>query len=249
MLTNLKFLIKKHLKRFLFKRTLSHYKKLGREQLSHLYIKGEGIEIGALHNPLYVPKQAKVSYVDRLSLTNLKKHYPELSFLPLVNVDIIDDGELLKTISDGTKDFVIANHFVEHCQNPLLALSHMFRVLKEGGILYITLPDKRYTFDRDRPLTTLEHILKDYREGPEQSKRQHFEEWARLVDKVQEPASVQGTVENLIKRNFSIHFHVWTQSEMLEMFLALKKQMGLSFDIEVCLKNKDEFILVLRKTV
>ncbi|WP_228840686.1 class I SAM-dependent methyltransferase [Candidatus Protochlamydia phocaeensis] len=240
--------LKTRMKKLLRRRHLSHSKVLGREQLSHLYLKGKGIEIGALHNPLYVSKAAKVQYVDRLSVEDLKRHYPELSKLPLVHVDIIDNGEELGTIKDRSQDFVIANHFIEHCQNPLRTLSNMFRVLKKGGVLYIALPDKRYTFDIDRPVTPLEHILKDYREGPENSKRQHFEEWVRLVNKIHQPADAQKEVERLLKIDYSIHFHVWTQSEMLEMFLALKNQLGLSFDIETCLKNEHEFILILRKT-
>ncbi len=252
MLTILKSLVpekvKNRMKRLLRKRGLSHCKHLGREQLSHLYLKGNGIEIGALHNPLYVSHNARVKYVDRMSLNDLKYHYPELKDLPLVNVDIIDNGESLCSISNGTLDFVIANHFLEHCQNPLSALSNMFRVLKKGGVLYIALPDKRFTFDHDRPVTSVAHILKDYNEGPDQSKVQHFEEWVRLVDKVKDIKAAQKEVDRLLEMDYSIHFHVWTQSEMLEMFLALKNELKISFDVEVCLKNEHEFILILRKT-
>lgn len=232
--------IKKFVKRVFLKR-------LGREELADVYLKGQGIEIGALHQPLIVSKQAKVKYVDRYSLKDLREHYPELRDLPLVSVDIIDDGEKLSTIGNETQDFVIANHFVEHSQNPLLTLTNLFRVLKRGGVLYIALPDKRYTFDKDRPITPLEHLLKDYNQGPEQSKKEHFEEWVRLVNKIEEPTAAKNQIDNLISTDYSIHFHVWTQSEMLEMFLALKKQLQIAFDIEACLKNGGEFILVLRK--
>ncbi len=34
----------------------------GRESITRLFIKGEGIEIGALHNPLLVPEDVKVRY-------------------------------------------------------------------------------------------------------------------------------------------------------------------------------------------
>ncbi len=220
---------------------------LGREELADVYLKGQGIEIGALHQPLALSRHARVKYVDRFSLKDLREHYPELRHLPLVSVDIIDDGEKLSTISNETQDFVIANHFVEHSQNPLLTLTNLFRVLNRGGVLYIALPDKRYTFDKDRPITPLEHLLKDYSQGPEQSKQAHFEEWVRLVNKIEEPIAAKKQLDNLIGTDYSIHFHVWTQSEMLEMFLALKKQLQIAFDIEACLKNGGEFILVLRK--
>ena len=46
------------------------------------------------------------------------------------------------------------------------------------------MPDKRHTFDIDRPVTPIEHLFRDFDQGPDLSRRDHFEEWARLVDKV-----------------------------------------------------------------
>lgn len=103
---------------------------LGRELLAKQYLKGHGIEIGALHNPLAVGRKARVKYVDRYDNEGLKKHYPEQQYRDFVNVDIVDDGEFLSKVSDNSQDFVIANHFLEHCQNPLLTLKQMHRVLK-----------------------------------------------------------------------------------------------------------------------
>jgi SAM-dependent methyltransferase len=155
-----------------------------RESIANMYIRGNGIEIGALHNPVRIPKSATVKYIDIMSIPGLRKQYPDLDSRKLVDVDIVDDGEQLAKISDSTQDFVIANHFLEHCQNPIGAMSNMLRVLKEGGVLYLSIPDKRYSFDADRPVTSIEHLLKDYQEGPEWSKKQHFEEWIRYIDKI-----------------------------------------------------------------
>ena len=131
-----------------------------RRSVADHYLKGKGIEIGALHNPLNVPDTIRVQYVDRMSVADLKKHYPELSDLPLVEVDILDDGEELTRIPSASQDFVIANHFIEHCQNPIKTIQSMLRVLKPTGILYLGIPDKRYTFDVHRPLTTIRPSLK-----------------------------------------------------------------------------------------
>ncbi|MDX6443615.1 MAG: hypothetical protein QOH71_689 [Blastocatellia bacterium] len=219
---------------------------LGRQLAAFRYLKGEGIEIGALHLPLQVPQVAKVKYVDRLSVAELRKQYEELSNLELVNPDIIADGELLETIQDSSQDFVIANHFIEHSQNPLMALTNMFRVLRDEGILYLAIPDKRYTFDVDRPVTTLDHVLTDYAKGPAWSKRDHFEEWVRLVNKT-EDSVVQDRMDELLRMDYSIHFHVWTQREMWEMLAALRSKLDVLFDIELFLKNGEECIFILRK--
>jgi SAM-dependent methyltransferase len=138
-----------------------------RKEIASQYIVGEGIEVGALNAPLEVPNGAKVKYVDRMSATDLRQQYPELSALGVLDPEIIDDGEKLLSLQNNTYDFVIANHMIEHCQNPMGAIQNFLRVLKVGGILYMGVPNKHYTFDRDRPLTTLDHLVKDYQEGPE----------------------------------------------------------------------------------
>ena len=219
--------------------------KLSRELIAETYISGLGIEIGALHNPLKLPAGATARYVDRLSVPELREQYPELASQELVNVDILADGELLETIPDSTQDFVVANHFVEHCQDPIRALLNMFRVLKPTGILYLALPDKRCCFDSDRPVTSLEHVLRDHSEGPEWSRRGHFEEWARLVNKTA-VEDVDTEIERLMSIDYSIHYHVWTPLEMLELILALRKLTA--FEIELFFEHDGvEVIFILRK--
>ncbi len=218
---------------------------LNRYSLAFLYLRGNGLEIGALHNPLKVSPRAKVRYVDRMTVADLRLQYPELKKKKLVPVDFVADGELLESVDDSSQDFVIANHFLEHCQNPLLALENMFRVLRSEGILYLALPDKRYTFDRQRPLTSLEHLLEDYREGPDSSRWEHFLEWATLVNGVTNQGAAELQAEELMAKNYSIHYHVWSQFEMLELLHLLRQQHPL--DIEIMLRRKDEVIFIIRK--
>ena len=217
---------------------------LRRKTIARVFLRGEGIEIGALHNPLKVPPAARVRYVDRMGLDALLQEYPELAGKRLVPVDIEDDGETLGTLKDGSQDFVIANHFVEHCEDPIGALGNMLRVLRPGGILYVAIPDKRYTFDRDRPVTPIEHLLRDNREGPAWSRRQHFEEWTRLVSKISDNGKAAREVDDLMAKRAPIHFHVWTQAEMLEMLAALRTFRA--FDIELMFRRDNEVIFVLK---
>lgn len=218
---------------------------LNRFTLSFLYLRGQGIEIGALHNPLTVLPFAKVRYVDRLSVEELRRQYPELRDKRLVDVDYVADGEQLQSIGDASQDFVIANHFVEHCQNPLRALENMLRVLSPGGVLYLALPDKRLTFDRERPVTPLSHLIKDYEDGPQGSRKVHFEEWVRFVNCVDGQEQVSEQAKQLMALDYSIHYHVWTQHEMLELLTYLRQRHA--FDIEVMVRSKNEVIFILRK--
>jgi SAM-dependent methyltransferase len=217
-----------------------------RRRIASRYLHGSGLEIGALHRPLPLPTGATARYVDRLDSDGLREHYPELANNALVNVDIIDDGETLGTQPDSSADFIIANHFIEHTEDPLGALSNHLRVLKPGGILYLAVPDRRRTFDSDRPPTPLEHVIQDHREGPAWSRPIHLEEWARLVDKV--PATeIPARVRALDQSNYSIHFHVWTPAEFT-VLLEHARHDGFPFEIEKLQSNDHEFIAILRRT-
>ncbi len=219
-----------------------------REEISWRYLKGSGVEIGALHFPLPVSPKAKVKYVDRMSVKDLREQYPELKDLKLVEVDIIADGERLETVPDGSQDFVIANHFLEHCQDPFTALKNSLRVLKSGGAMFLAIPDKRNSFDVDRPSTSLEHLLRDYEEGPERSRKAHYEEYSRLVDKVEGEEALRQAVEFNMNRDYSIHFHVWTNWEMIEMIQGFQSRIFSDFEIELMACGHLEGVFILRKT-
>lgn len=216
-----------------------------RRTLAEQYLRGRGLEIGALHQPLPVSRSARVTYVDRMSVPDLRRQYPDLAKQKLVPVDIVDNGETLATIGDGSQDFVIANHFLEHTENPIGTLRQFFRVLAPGGVLYLALPDKRFTFDRNRPVTSYDHLERDDRDGPAGSRDDHYLEYARANHAGPTDEQTKGIARHLRDTGYSIHFHVWTQAEMFDLLLRLRSE--LSFDIEAARKNECEMIFVLRK--
>jgi glycosyltransferase involved in cell wall biosynthesis/SAM-dependent methyltransferase len=216
-----------------------------RKRLADRYISGVGIEIGPLHRPLPVPPGATIQYVDRMPESELRAHYPEYAGADFVHVDVIDDGERLHKFKDDSLDFVIANHFIEHCEDPIGTIESHLRVLRPGATYYLAAPDMRRTFDAERPLTSLEHLVRDYHEGPTWSRESHFREWARLVMHADD---VEGEIDRLIQAKYSIHFHVWTQETFLDLLLHCRQSLGFRFEIEAQDRVEEEFITVLRKT-
>ncbi len=229
-----------------FNRLFGRFLRIDRDNIGAAYLSGEGLEIGALHNPLKVPRGCTVRYVDNIPADEARRRFSDVSTKRLVGVDILDDGERLDRVPDGSQDFVIANHFIEHCQNPIGAVRNMIRVLRAGGVLYLAIPDKRYTFDRDRPSTAFEHLLRDDREGPSWSRRQHLEEWVRVVEGISDDASVNGKIDELLGIDCHIHYHVWNQAEQFQLVCELRAMLG--FEIELTFKRKNETIFVLRKS-
>ncbi len=217
-----------------------------RTSLARQYLRGSGIEIGALHHPLVIPSNVRVRYVDRLSVRGLRLQYPELKEYRLVDVDIIDNGETLEKISSGSQDFVIANHFLEHCENPIGAIETFLRVLRKGGVLYLAVPNRRASFDAERPVTSLEHIVNDYEQGTDWSRKEHFYEWVALVDK-KERNEIEKHAEKLMCDRYSIHFHVWTYVELFELIIYLRRKLHFELEIQEFVFADSENIFIAKK--
>ena len=70
--------------------------------------------------------------------------------------------------------------------------------MKQHGRLVLVLPDKEFTFDHYRSITTLTHLIEDYKNNITELDETHFEEVIALHD-FKHDAFVQSK-EELIKR-------------------------------------------------
>jgi SAM-dependent methyltransferase len=210
-----------------------------RERLARAYLQGNGVEIGALNSPLKVSEHAHVRYADYLPNDALHAGFPDLPTIQ--SPDVISDLESMRGFADASLDFVIANHVLEHVEDPLRALRSISRVLRRGGPAFIALPDKRRTFDKRREVTSLAHIQRDFIEGPEWSRREHYIDWARNVDRSRNAAEQAAGME---AARANIHFHAWDFRAMKEMFCYAQK---FNLSVVEAQRNRDEVIWILRK--
>ncbi len=219
-----------------------------REDLARRYLRGTGLEIGALTAPLRVPPGVRVRYVDRFDREGVIReegpHSIALGLDPatIPETDVIDDASTLATVADSSQDFVMAHHVLEHIEDPIAALRHWVRVLRPGGVLFVTLPDARHTFDVARERTSVEHLLRDHEEGPAVSRRGHYEEWARTIDCLS-GAALDARMEEFARLDARHHFHVWE----LRHFLALLAAIELPCELLDARAYAIEFAVVLRK--
>jgi GT2 family glycosyltransferase/2-polyprenyl-3-methyl-5-hydroxy-6-metoxy-1,4-benzoquinol methylase len=224
-----------------------------RLELANRFLKGDGIEIGALHNPLQVPEAARVRYVDRLSIADLRKHYPELAALNVVDPSIIASGENLEPVATGSQNFVVCNHVLEHMRDPLRALDEWVRVLAPGGVLYVSIPNRNNPHDRLRPVTSLEHILEDHQEqGRKGSDADHasFFEWSHSAHAHDMgPDDRDRHARDLIAQDYSIHFHVFDRM-LFERVLGRACAAGGASVVDLRESELDgysEFIAIVRR--
>jgi len=179
------------------------------------------LEIGALHEPAAVPAGVTVRYLDAVSAEQAAVLFPEIARERFVDVSFIGDldNDGLGQFGDGAFDFVVANHVLEHVANPVKAIREVFRICRSGGTVIISIPDKDYTFDRGRELTSWGHLWSDYVNDVRRSSDDHYEGFLRSAA----PHVFDEPPENLkvhvqIARNRREHAHVWN-SETFEQFL------------------------------
>lgn len=222
-------------------------KRILRERIARRYISGCGIEIGALGTPLDLPQNSQVIYVDRYDLTGLRNEYPELSNRTLQAPDVIDDGEVLHKFDENSLDFIVANHFLEHCEDLLGTLATHAGKLRKGGTLFYAVPNRDYTFDRSREATTFDHLVQDHQEGRDKHRAAHYLEWATLVEGLK-GYSAEARAAHLQAMNYSIHFHAWDAKALFKTFALATEFIKFPGFVAHFELNLHEIICVLIRT-
>jgi SAM-dependent methyltransferase len=122
-----------------------------------------GLEIGPLTAAVVSKADGKVEYIDHLSTEELKKKYANETGIDTDKIPTIDhvleEGKLPRHLIGGNYDYIIASHVFEHLPNPLGWLRDCAAILRSGGCLALVIPDKRFTFDLTRSLTTLAELI------------------------------------------------------------------------------------------
>jgi len=204
-------------------------------QLFAKYLHGDGIEIGALHNPFWVPPEAHVRYVDKHSPAELAQTYPDVPATQIRVPDIVCKTGDLDPIENNSLDFVIASHILEHSDNPLKLLCTWHRKLKVGGSLLLVLPDSRFTFDLGRPLTSLEHLIWDFRNYGSQLKE--LTDLAHIAEcnlNMHDSLNVDSSLElakTILRTSRDTHFHVWTYDSFQKQLNAMITEYGLPYRV------------------
>lgn len=133
--------------------------------LAWLMCTGNGLEVGARNNPYpFINSDIKYADIgDDLVIRDIARAYG-IDFKGGIYVDFIlkEPQYGFDEISDNTFDFCFSDNVLEHTPNPIFALSEQFRIVKSGGIIYCIIPNKKYTFDRNRDVTPLQRFVEKF---------------------------------------------------------------------------------------
>jgi SAM-dependent methyltransferase len=180
-------------------------------------LRSPGVEIGAFNTPIPGIQPVHVDrFRDYANERTLAEYYGDSADLPFV---------------DSSLNYVASSHVIEHVANPLKAFLEWYRVLRDGGIIYMTVPHRCLTFDRFRPLTPVDHIVDDYRKETTQSDATHIDEYVSKVDwsslsSSNAPEKVAEERQALMAQyraavasggEINIHFHTFEPASMVEL--------------------------------
>jgi SAM-dependent methyltransferase len=212
------------------------------------FLNGRGVEVGAGDRPFPVPKHVEVLYGDIRDVSSVQTYFKTDDVRSGAELD----AQTFAGIDNESLDFVISAHVIEHLQDPIGSIVNAIRVLRPGGVHILVVPDMRYTFDRRRPETTVEHILLDHVQGGHSTCQQSYEEHLRyvhpeLTDENLSEAEIEWQSTESAKRwrDFDIHFHAWTK-EGFEALLGAAAHYA-PFTVEESVFAVNENIFVLRK--
>lgn len=156
-----------------------------------------GVELGPLNRPLIRREDGDVLYADHRSTDDLRAKYAGHELVigpkarPIVDVDLVLEHQGLAQAlgARAPVDYIVASHVIEHIPDPIGWLNELAGVLREDGVIFLVVPDKRFTFDFHRaPSTTGDLVGHHIAAAKLASPAQIFEYVARVAEV--DPAAV-----------------------------------------------------------
>lgn len=218
---------------------------------------GHGVEFGPGCHPLPLgPFVESIRYCDAFTRDEFAAHFPEVEQETKGFPDPIDfvldfDKEwFVDRVGEGTLDFVVANHVLEHLVNPIRFLEQCCKLLRDGGILFVGQPDKRRMFDRDRRRTPLADVVTRYENNEVVLSEARIIEYVNQVDQPETPFTKDspGYAEEIERhRRRSLHVNIWLADDLIELFQHLGLRLGMPWELLDGVMTDEEFLLIFRK--
>lgn len=247
-----------------------------RRLLATLDLDGRGLEYGPLDKVIVsrsmCPGIRYIDFADRAHLLEKCASNPRVNLDAIPEIDIVTDGQpITQFVEDGTQDFIIASHVLEHVPDLVGWLDQNLGLLKPGGHIAIAFPDRRFCMDIARSGTAISELVAAHlerRTRPSFSQICDFVFNARRVDAASAWSGAL-TAQNADfvhsrKRAFAIlnerltseaYFdaHCWTfaDHEFFDMLEEVKTLFRLPFEIVSFIPTKRnglEFLVTLEKT-
>jgi predicted SAM-dependent methyltransferase len=125
----------------------------------------ELLEIGPFCIPSFTRPEYNVRFLDAFDQQTLQREAAKYDWGNPANVPYIDyvwKGESYRSLIDADFGAVYSSHNIEHQPCLVSHLKDVASVLKPNGRFFLTIPDRRYSFDHFLPDTTIAEVIDAY---------------------------------------------------------------------------------------
>lgn len=185
-----------------------------RDDIAREFCIGSGVELGPGQRPTRVAPGSSLAFVDKRSPEELARYFG--------SSDVVS-GERLENFELASFDFLIAHHVLEHSSNVIEDLINWMSYVRDGGVVFLSVPDRQHCPDGARLVTPPTHFVTDYILGIDDSSfesREHIYSFlcawhavGGLAGKSKDEASRLTAKAAHMPQN-DLHWHVFTEASL-----------------------------------
>lgn len=236
------------------------------------YVSAQILEIGPFTRPLV--KGSNVKYADTYDTDTLRHRATNFGMNPddVCDVHYVIPEMSLTAIKDKF-DIVVTSHNIEHQPNFVKHLNEVYDLLNPGGKFCLVVPDHRFCFDANMPLTnigdildayysnrklhTLKNLVQHYTYKVHNDAKEHWQYYNSNTRSLYQPTDAIKVMNTLINyanadKEFYLDAHAWyfTPWNFSDIVNCLMKLELIKFDRILCngtVENNQEFTVILEK--
>jgi hypothetical protein len=239
--------------------------------LSNLDLAGKTIlELGPLDNPTVMKGEADVYYLDWFSSDELRQQLSKTSrqVERVVDVDYVVKGSNFSDFVDKKFDLIVANHVIEHVPDLIDWAGQLERLTHESSFVFLSVPDKRYTFDVSVRSTDAIDVYQRHKEGLQKADLYHIMRHQYYFQRVNAESVWKGNVpdksiramsiqeaerigQEKSKTYSSIHCSIFTDEEFSILWSDLVREGLLDWEIDRIFPTsapRNEFHVIMKRT-
>ena len=164
------------------------------------------LELGPLDNPTVMKDEADVYYLDWFSSDELRSQLKNTSrqVERVVDVDYVVKGSNMSDYVDRKFDLIIANHVIEHVPDLISWAGELERLTHQSSLLFLSIPDKRFTFDVSIRSTDVIDIYQRHKDALQMADLYHIMRHHYYFQRVDAPSIWEGKTPDKTRRNMKL---------------------------------------------
>ncbi|MEO0461008.1 MAG: methyltransferase domain-containing protein [Myxococcota bacterium] len=162
------------------------------------------LEIGAFDQPTYSSSEAQIEFMDYFETEDLKRvasRQPARDPERIVPITYLCKEKRFSCAVNKNFDAVIAHHVIEHVPDMLSWFSELEQLLKPNGVILLSIPDRRFTFDYLRAETDPVEFVRCQDEDLDRPTVWHVMRELFLTRPIRSADVWQGRLDDKLKKN------------------------------------------------